>query len=888
MLALYDIVYKSMKNSHKHVNHGHKSGFLSWLWRHIKRFILKIILLIISIGLIGSGAVAIWFSTLQIPDLSAFDQRQVSQSTKIYDRTGTVLLYDVHENTQRTVIPFEDISRHIKNGILAIEDNEFYSHIGIQPRSILRAVIANLIPGGLKQGGSTITQQVIKNTVLTSDRTVTRKIKEWVLAIKLEKKMTKDQIFGIYLNETPWGGSLYGVEEASKAFFGVSAKDVTLAEAAYIAALPQAPSFYSPYGKNKEKLDERQRTVLRKMRDYGFITDKELEQALNEKVIFQTKTTGSIKAPHFSLMVRDALISKYGEDLVQNGGLKVITSLNYDYQSKAESVVKRFASTLENNFNASNTAMIAIDPKTGDILTMIGSRDYFDKKIDGNFNVSLAQRQPGSSIKPFVYATAFMKGYYPDTILFDTKTEFSSECNPDGTPKDPRLRALMETNPSDVKPEDQEVLNTKSPCYSPNNYDFLFEGPITIRRALAQSRNIPAIKTLYLAGIPDSIKTAEAMGITSLTDPDRYGLTLVLGGGEVSLLELTSGYAVFANEGVRNPYRYILKVEDSKGNILEEATTNPAQVIPVNVAREISDILSDTKERSASVADIINPLKRDMAVKTGTTNDYRDVWFLGYTPSIAIGAWAGKNDNTSMSKKVAGLIITPVWAAFFNEISDSLPKETFKSPDPTPDNVKPVLRGIWKGGRTYIRDKISGKLATDLTPKETREEIVLNEVHSILYWLDKRDPNGEIPRTPENDNQFRNWEYGVREWFKNWQTNNPQFIEGTQLVVPSDKDDIHTKDNQPKVKILSPSSSRKYSKDDTIPVQLEIKAKYQILKTEFFVNDRLIGSTDRENPTISIVPNKLDGISTNNTLRAIVTDVTYNKGEVDIDFLVDE
>lgn len=887
MLAFYAIVYKNMSNSHQHSAHNRKSGFLYWFFRFLRKFFFKIVIIVISIGLLGAGAVAIWFSTLQIPDLSAFDQRQVSQSTKIYDRTGTVLLYDVHENTQRTVIPFADISRHIKNGIIAIEDNEFYSHIGIQPRSILRAVIANFFPGGLKQGGSTITQQVIKNTVLTSDRNVTRKIKEWVLAIKLEKKMTKDQIFSIYMNETPWGGNIYGVEEASKVFFGVSAKDVTLAEAAYIAALPQAPSFYSPYGPNKSNLDERQRTVLKKMHDYGFITDKELEQALNEKVVFQPKTTGYIKAPHFSLMVRDALISKYGEDLVENGGLKVTTSLNYDYQNKAEQVVKRFASTLENNFNASNTAMVAIDPKTGDILTMIGSKDYFDKTIDGNFNVALAHRQPGSSIKPFVYATAFMKGYTPDTVLFDTKTEFSSECNPDGTPKDPRIRAALETNPATAE-QPQEVLNTKSPCYSPNNYDFLFEGPITIRRALAQSRNIPAIKTLYLAGIPDSIRTAEAMGITSLTDPNRYGLTLVLGGGEVSLLELTSGYSVFANEGVRNPYRYILKVEDSKGNVLEEATPNPSQVIPVNISRQISDILSDEKERSASVVDVIKPLKRQVAVKTGTTNDYRDVWFLGYTPSIAIGAWAGKNDNTQMSKKVAGLIITPVWAAFFDEISGSLPKETFKSPEPTPDNIKPTLRGIWKGGRTYVRDKISGKLATDFTPKETREEIVLNEVHDILYWVNKSDPNGDIPKNPDTDSQFKNWEYGVRNWFTNWQAQNPQFIEGTRLVIPNERDDVHTKDNLPVVTILSPDSKRNYSENNNINVQLEIKVRYPILKTEFFVNDRLVGSTDKDNPTINITPSKIDGISNSNTLKVVVTDAVYNRGETSVDFKVEE
>ncbi|HEY9583803.1 MAG TPA: transglycosylase domain-containing protein, partial [Candidatus Paceibacterota bacterium] len=392
-----------------------KSFFKSWKWRIVK----PLLVIFISLGLIAGGLGIIWFATLKIPDLSAFEVRKVAQSTKIYDKTGEILLYDVHGDARRTVVSYEDISRNIKNATIAIEDLEFYEHVGIKPTAILRAVIANLTPGaGPIQGGSTITQQVIKNSILTKDRTLTRKIKEWLLAMKLEKILTKDQIMNAYLNENPYGGNIYGVEEASKTFFGKSAKDVDLAEAAYIAAIPQAPTFYSPYGPNKERLNARKNLVLDQMKANGFITEDEYEFAKKENVEFLEKNTSGIRAPHFALYVKDYLVKKYGEEMVEEGGLKVITTLDYDIQEKAEKVVSKFAPTLEKSFNASNMAMVGIDPKNGDILTMIGSRDYFEKGY-GNFNITTAFRQPGSAFKPFVYATAFMKGYTPETALFD-------------------------------------------------------------------------------------------------------------------------------------------------------------------------------------------------------------------------------------------------------------------------------------------------------------------------------------------------------------------------------------------------------------------------------------------------------------------------------------
>ncbi|MDQ5893337.1 MAG: penicillin-binding protein [Patescibacteria group bacterium] len=841
-----------------------KSFFKSWKWRILK----PLILLSLSLCFIGASLGIIWFATLKIPDLSVFEERKVAESTKIFDRTGEILLYDVHADAKRTIIAFEDISEKIKRATIAIEDLEFYEHKGIKPTAIVRAVLANLTPGsGVTQGGSTITQQVIKNSVLTKDKTITRKLKEWILALKLEKVLSKDQILNTYLNENPYGGSIYGVEEASKTFFGKSAKDVTLAEAAYIAAIPQAPTFYSPYGPNKERLDARKNLVLQQMRTNNFITEEEFSVAMKEEVKFLEKNTTGIRAPHFALYVKDYLVKKYGEEAVEEGGLKVITTLDYKMQEKAEKVVTKFAPSLSEQFNASNTAMIALDPKSGDILMMVGSRNYFDKEIEGNFNITTAFRQPGSTFKPFVYATAFMKGYTPETVLFDVETEFSTKCTPEGKPN----------NPAD----DPEKV-----CYSPENYDGLFEGPETMRKALAHSRNIPAVKTLYLAGINDSIETAEAMGITTLKDPNRYGLTLVLGGGEVSLLELTSAYGVFANDGIRNPYRSILKVEGADGSVLEEANFSQTQAIPVQVSRQISDILSDPTVRMDSVSSVVTNLNRQVAVKTGTTNDYRDVWIEGYTPNLVVGAWAGKNDNTPMEKKIAGVIITPVWGAFMAEINNDYPKESFRKPEQTHEDIKPTLRGIWKGGVSYTKDSVSGYLATDLTPPETRQEIVFNGVHNILHWLNKDDPQGEIPKDPTKDSQYDYWEYGVRKWFENWQKSNPTFKEAEGYDIPTKTDDVHTEENRPKVSIDIPKKDS-YSLSSRVDISVSISGKNPLRKSELYVNGKYIVSNEKDPKFLSFTPQDIDGIQRNNTIKIVAYDSVYNRGEASVDIEID-
>jgi 1A family penicillin-binding protein len=701
----------------------------------VKTFIKKhghaiktLLMLAISAFLILGALILFWISTFRVPTSESIQERRVTESTKIYDRTGQILLYDTGGNVRRSTVPIEQISRYIKNATIAIEDKDFYQHHGVQPLSLVRAVLANITTFSWSQGGSTITQQVVKNSILTNNKDVSRKLKELVLAVKLEQMISKDQILSMYLNEIPYGGNIYGVEEASQAFFGKKSSDVTLVEAAYLAALPKAPTFYSPYGSNKDRLEQRKNLVLREMLNNNFINQEEYDSAIKEKASFIAKGDNSVKAPHFVFYVLDYITKKYGEEALVNGGLRVTTSLDYSLQSIGEKVAHDYALENKQKFNAENAAIVAIDPKTGEILTMVGSRDYFDKEIDGAFNVTLAKRQPGSTIKPFVYSEAFIKGYTPETVLFDVKTQFSTSCAPNN-------------------------LTTGNGCYSPDNYDNLFRGPITLRNALAQSINIPSVKVLYLAGLNESIRLARDMGLQSLSNKGDYGLTLVLGGGEVTPLEMAGAYGVFANSGVKTNISPIIEIKDKNGNVLETHDSNPAQVLNKEVALKISSILSDNVARSPSYGQtsaLYFP-DRDVAVKTGTTNDYRDAWIMGYTPYIAVGAWAGNNNNSPMEKKVAGLIVAPIWRAFMDQVLARYPNEQFEEPLQEDKSIlKPVLQGIWQGGT----------LATSTSGIST----VYGGVHSILNWVNKDDPRGPAPTDPWADSQFDHWEYSVRVW----------------------------------------------------------------------------------------------------------------------------
>lgn len=709
-----------------------------------KDWLMDILIVGLVLGFIGSGALLIFISTLNIPDLSSFEQRLVLQSTKIYDRTGEIVLYDLNQDVKRTVVPYDKISHHIKNATVAIEDDTFFSHMGVRPLSILRAVIHNFTGGDLKgQGGSTITQQVIKNALLSREKSYIRKIKEAILALRLEQILSKEEILGHYLNESPYGGTIYGVEEASRAFFGKSASEVSLAEASYLAAIPQAPTYFSPHGNNREALEARKNRVLDQMLKLEFINQEEYETAKAEEVEFLSDPNTGIRAPHFVMYIREQLADRYGEEELATKGLKVITTLDYKLQAEAEKIVNEYALQNEGKFNASNASLIAMDPKNGDLLVMVGSRDYFDENIDGNFNIALAFRQPGSSIKPFIYAKAFEKGYTPKTTLFDVQTQFSTSCAADN-------------------------FTSTDGCYSPQNYDNAFRGPVSMRNALAQSLNIPAVKTLYLAGIPDAIKLARDAGLSNLTDWRRYGLTFVLGGGEVRLLDMVGAYSVLANEGEKVETRSILRVEDINGNVLEDnEKTEPVKqrVLDRNAALQISDILSDNVARTPlyGANSLLNFGESfDVAAKTGTTNDRRDAWIFGYTPNLVVGAWAGNNDNTSMNE-LSGLIISPLWRAFMDVALADKPQDRFNEPDAIPDDIKPVLRsnGYFVDTEALVSNLEHGTEIEDIM------EIMNQSTHSILHYVDKEDPRGPYPRNPSDDGQYSLWEYGVSVWKNN-------------------------------------------------------------------------------------------------------------------------
>lgn len=825
-----------------------------------QKFITNFILFSCGVVFLIIGLVAIWISQLVLPDFRSFNERQVVSSTKIFDRTGEVLLYDVYKDIKRTPVNYEDISVNIKNATVAIEDSEFWNHRGIRIKSIMRAVWANLT-GKKIQGGSTITQQVVKNALLTQEKSITRKIKEWIISVKIEKTMSKEDILLLYLNNNPYGGNLYGVKEGSLFFFGKEPKDVTMAEAAYLAAVPNGPTYFSPYGKNRDKLEDRKNLVLKRMFDLGFIQEEEYNKALAEEVVFKPEPVTGIKAPHFVFFVKDYLEKKYGPDMVLNGGLRVITTLDYELQEKAEEIALTQAKINEKSWNGKNTGIVVMESKTGQILSMVGSRNYFDKEIDGNYNVATAERQPGSSFKPIVYALAFEKGFTEKTTLFDVKTEFNATCNPYGS---------------------GESGGWNTACYTPDNYDNAFRGPMTLRNALAQSINLIAVKLLYLVGVTDSIKMAHDLGITTLNDPDRYGLSLVIGGGETTLLDMTSAYSVFANEGEKHPYQMILSVSKENNEILEEYQDKKSQILKPNTTRILSSILSDNIARTptfGSNSTLVIP-GREVAVKTGTTNSNRDAWTIGYTPSIVVGVWVGNNDNTPM-KKGGAAMAGPIWNKVMSLVLKNYPKETFNKPDPIDPNLPSVLRGIWQGGEVVEIDTVSGGLATDLTPDEFRKEIAVTEVHNILHWLNK-DNILDPSLNGRNDSQYKNWEYAVSSW---WSINGYKYANSFENYIPNFYDDIHTEKNQPVFQIED-KGNQFYKKDELVYLKIKAQSKYQINKIDIYINDLYIKSIKSPPYDVSFYPSSISNIANNNTLKIIGYDVYGNKGDLSFQFSV--
>lgn len=586
----------------------------------------------IQIGiLIVATLLSYFFIFKDLPSPTKLQSPNNPQSSRIFDRNGT-LLYTIYTNKNRTAIPLSDIPQNVQNATIAIEDKDFYRHGAVDFRGIARAIFKDA-SGQSTQGGSTLTQQLVKSTLLTPEQTVKRKIKEIVLSFATELLYSKEQILSMYLNQIPYGGTAYGIQAAAQTYFGINAKDLDLAQSALLAGLPQSPSFYSPFGSHPEYAKQRQVDVLRAMQAQGYITAKQEAQAEKEKLVYKD-VSNDIKAPHFVLYIRDLLIKKYGERFVEEGGLNITTTLDYNVQQFAQLSVASEVAKLQYD-HVTNGAALVTDPANGDILAMVGSKNYFDTTIDGNVNLTLALRQPGSSIKPINYAVGFMNGYSPATILIDQKTCF------------PQFGA---------------------PPYCPVNYDGKFHGPVTVRQALGNSFNIPAVKMLKLNGVQAMIATASAMGITTWTDPSNYGLSLTLGGGEVRMVDMATAFGVFANQGYRVNLDPILEVKNSQGKIIEQKkNVSPIfgkKVLPQSVTFLITNILQDNSARLLEFgpnSELVIP-KQFVAVKTGTTNDFKDNWTIGYTPDYLVATWVGNNDNTPMGGVVSGITgAAPIW-----------------------------------------------------------------------------------------------------------------------------------------------------------------------------------------------------------------------------------
>ncbi|HSH31873.1 MAG TPA: transglycosylase domain-containing protein [Candidatus Saccharimonadales bacterium] len=715
----------------------------------------------------------LWFAK-DLPSPGKVNARVGAQTTKFYDRDEKKILYEVFGDKNRSVIEFEQMPDNIKEATIAIEDKDFYKHGAFSSVGIVRAAFVNLFrPETGIQGGSTITQQYVKNALLSSERTFSRKIKELILSIEIEAFYSKNDILRLYLNEIPYGTNSYGIKAAAKTYFDKeNPKDLTLDEAALLAAIPRAPTYYSPYGQHTDDLVARKGLILDLMAEQGYVTKSEAEEAKKTDTLGKIRPVqnlyANITAPHFVLYAQELLEAKFGNKYVTEGGLKVITTLDLDKQEASEAAIARGMPGIRAN-GGSNAAMVSADPKTGQIYSMVGSYKFDDPKF-GAVNVATSDRQPGSSFKPFAYATAFGKNHGPGTTLYDVTTDFGGG-------------------------------------YKPENYTDQTYGVQSMRTALAGSLNITSVKTLYLAGIPDTLKTAHEMGITTLKgNPSQYGLSLVLGSGEVKLVDMVNAYQSFANGGVHYQPTAILKATDPKGKVIQEykPDKNPEQVLDPQVAYLISDVLSDNGARAYIFGNALTlPGGRKAAVKTGTTENYRDAWTVGYTPSLVAGVWAGNNDNKPMTR-AASAIAAPIWRDFMTKTLSSTRNEEFTRPagikQMTLDantgklagpGAKKTRTDIFASGykpaaistsRSAKVDKVSGKLATECTPPLAIETAYSSEMHA------------EIPPT---DPAYARWEPPVRGLAS-------RMGYGAGGTLPTENDDKHScSDDKPRISLTA-------------------------------------------------------------------------------------
>ena len=775
---------------------------LRWL-KEIK-FTKENILKFGIIGLIGSAVLGVLFIFILFTwygrDLPAPGKlSQISEnSTVFYDRDGKIL-FEMYKDKNRLPVAFSDISNYLKKATIAIEDKDFYTHGGISQMGILRAVFTSLTRGRISGSGSTITQQLIKNVLLDSTQTASRKIKEIILAISVEGKYNKDQILEMYLNEIPYGGSFVGIGSASKGYFNKAPKDLNILESAILAGLPQSPSYYSPFIGVKDTWKGRTNDVLRRMREDGYITSQQEKDALYQmtKIVFSSAKM-SINAPHFVFYVKEQIEKEYGTKILDQG-LKIKTTLSLDTQTAIEKIVKDEIVKIKDDFDVGNGAVVILNSQTNEMLAMVGSYDFNDADY-GKFNASLGLRQPGSTIKPVTYATALEKGYTPATLLMDVKTTFPTKGQPD---------------------------------YTPVNYDGKFHGPVQLRFSLGNSFNIPAVKLLGMVGIRDFLQKASDMGLTSLapteTNMNRFGLSLTLGGGEVTLVDMASAFSVFARGGVRKEIQSILEIKDHKGQLIYKARPGKeTKPLSPEVSFLISHMLSDNNAREIEfgLRSFLNVPGKTVAVKTGTTDDKRDNWAIGFTKGIAAGVWVGNNDNAKMNPKIASGATgaSPIWYQAMQTLLKKYPDGIMDKPSKVkaltidsyfgglPKDSNPTRSEYFIEGTEpkdissfYKKLKISksnGKLANDIEIKSGNFE------EKECYVVIENDPNAIDGKNK--------WQEGIDEWRRDqgddkWKCPTEMSDNRSEDVLvsiksPSDKTTVTGKEVAVKVKITTINS----------------------------------------------------------------------------------
>lgn len=757
-----------------------------------------------------------WYSR-DLPNPNTLLSRDVELSTKIYDRTGEHLLYTIAGDKERTLVTIDQVPDDLKNAVIAIEDQHFYTHHGISVKGLLRAVIYR----GNRGGGSTITQQFVKNAILNNARTFDRKFKEIILSLAIERNFTKDEILQMYFNEIGYGGRLYGVESAAQAYYNKGVAELTLSESATLAGLPQRPTAYL---NDFELLKDRRNRVLGEMVSMAFITQEQADAAMAEEITITRPEGGLETAPHFVLWVKEQLIEKYNEQGidVEEDGLRIITTLDYDKQKLAEQAVADGVAANGETYGFNNAGLVSIDPKTGQVLAMVGSAGWDNEEIDGQVNVALRPLQPGSSFKPIVYAAGFEKGYTPNTILWDINTTFS----------------------------------TATGAYEPKNYSLNENGPVTLRKALQGSLNIPAVKMLYLVGVERALTFAERLGYTTFGNRSNFGLAIVLGGAEVELLEHTNAYAIFADNGKKHDVSSVLRIEDATGTILEEWKAEEhegTQVMDSNIAAMMSNVLSDNEARAYvfTTSNYLNLGSRPAAAKTGTTNDYNDAWTMGYTPSLVTGVWVGNTDGTEMNRSADGSrVAAPIWKSYMLSALEGTPIEAFPTAN-IPVTGKAVLDGEMPT-QTAIIDTVSGKLATEYTPERFRKEVVCGEYHEVLHYVDKDAPLDAVPTDPARDPYYAAWEASLQEYITR---HNAALKDGEvpyeTCEIPTEEDDVHTPRNAPEISLREPDNNDEVGREFTVRYNVDLHRDFS--RVEFSIDGTFFdSSTDMDQETVRL------------------------------------